>query len=177
MARLTLLVFFCAATLAAATNETAYYVDGPAKAIAPHTQGTLVLADQNGLTFQAGNTNLAVPYQSITKAELGAVRSKDSGAFYKVWRLPKRLRQAKTRYLTVSYTEQNQPKTLVFELEQQAAGRALDTLDVRTGKRSAVDQVAGGTQAEDWWGDQYWKTTRNAGKWSKPSTVSTAPNR
>lgn len=104
--------------------------------------------------------------------------SKDSGAAYKVWRLPKCLRQTKTQYLTVAYrNEQRQSKTLVLELEQRAASRVLDTLEVRTGKRPATDQLATGTKDEIWWGDQYWKTTRNADKWSKTAGTTTAPDR
>lgn len=129
MARFTFLLLFAAALLAAASGETAYYVDGSVQGIAPHAQGTLVLTDLTNMTFRAGKTPFQVPYQSITKAELRVVRSKDNGAAYKVWRLPKRLRQSKTQYLAVSYrNEQDQAKTSILDLEP-----SLDPDDRRTG--------------------------------------------
>ena len=154
-------VLACGAAIGASRVETATYIEGNLAGITPQTEGTLVLADDNALSLKTELHSFPVPYLSITKAELGAtkVHTKDV-PLYKVWALQKRfLGRTRTQYLTVDFkNEAGEDQTMTLELAQAAAVDALSA--IQSHGKSAQSKPA-------WWGDDYWKTTRNSDRWSK----------
>jgi hypothetical protein len=184
MKRLTLIaVLTSAAALAASHSETTTYVDGNIKGVSPNTGGTLVFAEDKTMYFRTGLDNVAVPYAGISKVELGAVKETSHNVpLYKVWALHKRLNggnKSETQLLIVSFkNDDGEDKSMTLELAKPAMDGVLSTLEKETGKswtapkaqvastkkKSAMEPDA---RNGDWWGDDYWKTTRNADKWKK----------
>ena len=183
MKRLTLIaVLATAAAFAASRSETTTYVDGNVKGVAPNTGGTLVISDENTMSFRTGLANVEVPYSGISKVELGAVKETSHDVpFYKVWQLHKKFsggKKTETQLLIVSFkNEDGEDKSMTLEMAQPAIGGVVSTIEERTGKsfvkqasakRTPGSQAKGANQkSDDWWGDDYWKTTRNADKWNK----------
>jgi hypothetical protein len=175
------------AAFADSSPQTATYVDGNVAGVAPKTGGTLLFAGDQTMNFRTGLANVAVPYSNITHAELGAVveTSRDV-PLYKVWALHKRFgAKPQNQYLIVNFTnEEGEQKTMTLELAQAAAPEVLTIIQDHTGKTiaparteiassntrkssSKVDPMKAGPEASGWWGDDIWKTTRNADKWGK----------
>lgn len=183
MKRLTLIaVLVSAAALAGSREETATYVDGNVPSVAPKTGGTLVLSEEKTMVFRTGLDKVEVPYAGITNAELGAVEETTHNApLYKVWALHKRFtggNKTETQLLIVNFkTDSGEERSMTLELSPAAAGGVLSTLESRTGKTFRSERAAGAAKpapqaknADAWWGDEFWKTTRNAEKWDKPGS-------
>ena len=191
MKRFTLLaVLASGAAFAASQPEAATYIDGNLTGVSPNTGGTLVFSDEKAMLFRTGLSNVPVPYDGISKVELGAVKETSHDVpLYKFWALHKRFNggnKTETQLLIVSFkNEDGEDKSMTLELAQPAVDGVLATLEKNTGKTFAPDrktQTASskkGTRpstkqpeqaksADAWWGDDYWKTTRNSDKWSKP---------
>ena len=94
-------------------GEKVSYIEGTQKGIAPHTVGTLVMRENKQMVFLYAKGTVAIPYQTITSAEIGPSRAHDAGPAYKIWNAPKRFGN-KTRYLTILYTENGAKNKLVF---------------------------------------------------------------
>jgi hypothetical protein len=160
----------CALVSAANRPETSTYVDGNVAALKPNTGGTLVFNDTSTMTFRTGLAEVPVPYSGIRRAELGAtqVHSHDEPA-YKVWSLPKRLKKTETQLLTVDFKNgQGLDQTMTFELAKPAANAVLATIEghtVKSPSASGTSPKMGKAGTEEWWGDDVWKTNRNAAKW------------
>jgi hypothetical protein len=87
--------------------------------------------------------------------------------------------KTKTQYLTVGFkTVEGADQSMTLELAQSSAPDVVATLQshtapgvtaVRTGGKaaSAKSATAANSSNSEWWGDEYWKTARNADKWSK----------
>jgi hypothetical protein len=118
------------------------------------------------MTLRAGENNVVVPYESISKAELGATKTHSHDApLYKVWSIHKRFSgKTKTQYLTVAFKDDGADKTMTLELAQASASDVIATIQSHTNPRTAASNA-------EWWGDDYWKTARNADRWNK--TVAT----
>jgi hypothetical protein len=165
----------CALASGASRPETSTYVDGNVASLKPNTGGTLVFSDTSAMTFRTGLAEVPVPYSGISRAELGVtqVHSHDEPA-YKVWT---RLHKTKTQLLTVNFKNgEGLDQTMTFELAKPAATAVLATIEGHTAKTSAVN--GGGTTkkagTEEWWGDDIWKTNRNAPKWDSKSSATAA---
>ncbi len=158
-------ILACGAALAASQPQATTYVGGNLTGVAPNSGGTLTFSDDKSIYFRAGQATVPVPYESITKAELGAVKTrprKHEDPIYKVWTLQKRFTGIKTQNLTVEFKGDNgEDKTMTVELSHSAAPVVLAT----------IHDHLGGKSAANWWGDDYWKTARNADQWNK--TVAT----
>jgi hypothetical protein len=169
--------------------QTATYIDGNVAGVAPKTGGTLLFAGDQTMNFRTGLATVPVPYANISHAELGAVvETSKSHPFYKVWEIRKHKPQ--NQYLIVNFAnEEGEQKTMTLELEQSAAPDVLGIIQSHNAK--AVDasktQVAASSSSKtpkpdimrsgpavsnSWWGDDVWKTTRNADKWNAPSSAS-----
>jgi len=193
MTRILSFVLAGATVFAASRAETTTYVDGNVAGIAPNTGGTLVFSDDKAMVFRTGLTTVSVPYASVSRSELGVTRETSHGApLYKVWA---RRKKTETQYLTVDFkNEEGEAKTMTLELAQASAPSVLATIQDHTGGKTAVASAAPGqsttvasskpiidphdkgavasppTKAgSDWWGDDIWKTTRNAPGWTKPT--------
>ncbi len=178
MKRLTLIaVLTAAAALAQSHSETTTYVDGNLKGVAPNTGGTLVFAEDKAMYFRTGLENVAVPYSGISSVDLGAVKETSHNApLYKVWAIHKRFNggnKTETQLLIVNFKNvEGEEKSMTLELAKQSVDGVLATIERETGKTwiaKAQPKKTGAKEAEarnsDWWGDEYWKTTRNADKW------------
>ncbi len=171
-------LFSVSLTFGAPRPETSTYVDGNVSSLKPNTGGTLVFTDNNSMMFRTGLAEVAVPYASILRAELGATQthSHDEPA-YKVWALPKRLHKTETQLLTLEFKNGlGESQTMTLELSKLAASSVLSTIEEQTAKpadskaaeKSSVASV--NTPSKDlskdaWWGDTYWKTNRNQETW------------
>jgi hypothetical protein len=184
MKRLTLIALLASAAMfAASRSETATYVDGNVPSVAPNTGGTLVLDDKDNMYFRTGLVNVPVAYSGISHAELGAVREiSHSVPVYKVWALHKRFSGAnktQTQLLIVNFkSEDGEDRSMTLEMAESAAAGALETIESRTGKKFGAAQKTQTAsakkpepkKADEWWGDDFWKTTRNADKWNKQAS-------
>jgi hypothetical protein len=192
----------CSTAFAGSRAETATYVDGNVTGFSPNTGGTLMISDDKSMFFRTGLATVPVTYSSISHAELGAVRETSHDVpFYKVWELNKRFAgKTETQLLIVNFKdEQGEEKTMTLELARAAAPGILSAIQSRTAEgvvtgktliaRSKSDSssktepkkdpgnFAAGkadTPKDPWWGDDYWKTTRNADRWNS-NTSTTKP--
>ncbi len=169
-------ILACGCALGAPRPETSTYVDGNVATLKPNTGGTLVFTDSKAVVFRTGLAEIAMPYASIQKAELGVtkVRSHDAPA-YKVWTLPQRLHKTETQLLTVDFKNADgEDRTMTFELAKPAAEIVLTTIQERSPSGGATFAAASknGTNGSTWWGDGYWKTNRNVDTWTSPSGTS-----
>lgn len=184
-------VFAAGLAFADSSPQTATYVDGNVTGVAPKTGGTLLFAGDQTMNFRTGLTNVAVPYANISHAELGAVvETSHSAPLYKFWAHHKHTPE--DQYLIVNYAnEEGEQKSMTLELAQTAAPdvlsiiqshapKAVDLakLQAANSKKPAPkpDVMKAGPEASGWWGDDVWKTTRNADKWNKPSTAPSTTN-
>jgi len=169
MNRALLFLFACGLLCGAARPENSTYVDGNIAALKPNTGGTLVFTDDNAMTFRTGLAEVAIPYKGIRKAEAGAtqVHSHSDAPAYKVWTLPRRLHRTETQLLTVEFkNEQGEDQTMTLEMAKPSAGNVLATIEGHTEVGAAAQAAAARAKQDDWWGDRYWKTTRNSEQWN-----------
>jgi hypothetical protein len=183
----------CSAAFGATRPETATYVDGNIASVSPNSGGTLDFSDESAINFKTSSETVAVPYAGISKTELGVTKvHSHSVPMYKVWSLQKRFSEnTRTQLLTLGFKNADgEDKTMTLELAQPAAKNVLATIRTRTAKnatpvQNAVVASAAPTKpatkaqattpsGDEWWGDQYWKTTRNTGKWNKPAGTTAA---
>jgi len=160
-------------------------VDGNVSGLSANSGGTLVFTDEDTMTFRTGLTSVPVKYTNVTKAALGAVKTQAHDVpLYKVWALHKRFApKTQTQLLVVDFkTEEGEEKQMTLELEQSSAADVLATIESHTAKgvvlasnkptatsAKAKSKAAQSNQA--WWGDDFWRTTRNADKWNKAGTA------
>ncbi|SRR5579883_3498297 len=151
----------CGLSFAAPRPEASIYIDGNISALKPNTGGTLVFQDADTLLFKTSSGDVAVPYKEIRRAELGAshVHSRKETPAYKVWDLPKRLHKNETQLLTVEFQNPaGEEHTMTLELPKPAAANVLAEIQDRTAKKTSAAK-------NEWWGDSWWKTERNAARW------------
>jgi hypothetical protein len=196
MKRLTLIaVLTSAAALAGSRSETTTYVDGNLTGVSPNTGGTLVLSDEKTMVLRTGLENTSVAYEKISKVELGAVKETAHDVpLYKIWALHKRFsgsNKTETQLLIVNFkNDDGEDKFMTLELAKPAVDGVLATINKQTGKDWVPEQktqtaslkkrslkhteVADETpkKSDGWWGDDYWKTTRNADKWNNAADKS-----
>jgi hypothetical protein len=191
-----------AAIGATSRSETTTYVDGNLAGISPNSGGTLTFSDDTAMYFKSGLETVAVPYAGIVKTELGATRVHSHDVpLYKVWSLEKRFSgRTQTQLLTVGFRNtEGEDKTMTLELAKPAAKSVLSLIQTHTAKNAtpvehtvvasaepaksqakakpvksaaAKPETPAKAASDEWWGDQYWKTTRNAGTWTKPAGTS-----
>jgi len=190
---------------AATPSQTTTYVDGNLMGVAPNTGGTLVFSDEKIMTLRTGLTSVSIPYASISKAELSVTKSHGHDApKIEIWKHIGSGKKTETQYLVVNFkNETGQDKTMTLELAHAAAPVVLDTIHAHMAPPAAQSTaVASAAQppskdakpastpttqaaapkkpakpADDWWGDDFWKTTRNVDKWAKAAgTASGEPD-
>ena len=97
--------------------------------------------------------------------------------------------KTETQLLIVNFkNEEGEDKSMTLELARPAVDSVLATINKETGKNWAPEhrtQTASSRKkslkdmevteeskkTDGWWGDDYWKTTRNADKWNKPAST------
>ena len=175
MNRTALLILGCGLVFGAPRPENSTYVDGNVAALKPNTGGTLVFSDDTAITFRTGLAEVAIPYKGISKAEAGATKqhARSDAPLYKVWALPQHFRHTETQLLTVLFkNDKGEDQTMTLELSKEGAGNVLAAIEGHTEAGAAAQAAAAKSKADDWWGDRYWKTTRNTDKWNNNGSVS-----
>lgn len=164
---------------AATRNESVTYVEGNLSNVVANSGGWLVLGGDTALELKTGLATVAIPYAAVAKATLGEIRKHPTDTpMYKVWSLHKRFSKNETQLLKVEFKdEQGEQKNATLELAKDTAENVVDTIARRNPQaRIGEPELADAAQEpvkKDWWGDDYWKTTRNAGKWSQKQQETT----
>jgi len=161
---LSILTIVSGGLLAASDAATVTYIDGNVAELSPGAGATLHMDNPQSMELKTPLHQVRIPYTQISKAELSAVlaRTPDSEPLYKVWALPKRLVKSETRQMTVDFTDgSGQNQTLTLQMSKTSAESAFTTIKRHSAK------VADNT----WWGDNYWKTSRNKDTWGGAGTI------
>jgi hypothetical protein len=187
------------AAFGAPQAETTTYVDGNLTGVSPNSGATLTYSGDKQMSLRTGLTNIDVPYENISHAELGAVKETSHGH-----KLFGRRTTTQTQLLIVNFKNgEGEDKTMTLELAQPAAASVLSSIESHKGgaqqvassetpapppapeqpvaklktrtkpepKTAATDATATPKSSTDWWGDTWWKTTRNSDKWNKPAST------
>lgn len=166
----------CIGVSGAPRPETSTYVSGNISALKPNTGGTLVFTDKDSMMFRSGSTEVKVPYASILHAELNETqdRSHDQGS--KILTLANRIFKTETQLLSVEFKSGlGENQTMTLQLAKFVAPGVLSTIKEHTGDQVAATKPGSGSKAAAaassdekgaWWGDGYWKTTRNQESWN-----------
>jgi hypothetical protein len=175
--------------------ETSTYVDGNLTGMSPNTGGTLLLSDDKAMYFRTGLSNVPVPYANISTVELGATRETSHGTFV-------HKRKTETQLLIVTFkNDEGQEKNMTLELAKVSAPGVLSAIQSHGVTPQVANTEAAGAPAnsfktkpepkkdekmdvmktatnsegtEGWWGDGFWKTSRNADKWTAKTGTSSA---
>lgn len=166
---LALAVAACGASVGTVHPETATYIEGNLTGVTPNTAGTLMFSDGTAMYLRTDSETIPVPYASISNAKLSAPKTHShETALQKASSLSKRLAgKTATKYLTVDFKNTGgEDQTMTLELAQPSASHALAAIQSRTAAALAKEAASHSPAKDDWWGDKYWKTTRNADKWA-----------
>jgi len=148
----------------AADSAPVTYIDGNIADLTPNSGATLYMNNQQSMELETPLHKVKIPYSQISNTEMGKLLTHAPAPepLYKVWMLPKRLVKPESRQMTVAFTTENgQSQTMTIELSRTAAEEVLATIERHSPK------VAN----NDWWGDNYWKTTRNRDTWGGAGIV------
>ena len=146
--------------LAGSGGAPAIYVVGNLEVVSPGAEGILVL-EKDQAVFRSGKTVLPIPYSDIHSLELGTKVMPPSVPLYKVWQLHKRFLAERPTQRMVNFEfsgPDGKNQSMTLELEESAANNTLEEIEIRQGKRVAPKRT---TNADSWWGDSAWKTSRN----------------
>ncbi|MFN3323331.1 MAG: hypothetical protein ACK5AZ_07540 [Bryobacteraceae bacterium] len=160
-----------AAAIAGGRTEEASYVEGTVDSIPRNTLGVLNLNDPANLVFEYGDPAWKLPYANITDLRLEQA-SPRSGRFGRLRSFTPFLHKS-PRLAVAFQTEEGEAGNMVLELSRKSAPATLALLEERSGRKAASGPAVAAAQPaerkpEAWWGDQYWKTKRNADSWPKP---------
>ena len=162
---------------ASSTSKEAEYLGGSVKSIPVKTVGSLNLDDREELQFKTAEATVRVPYTRIKTVNFS--RAKSSARKVGPVPLPKLplLHHVirRDQLLDLSYRDEGgHICTMSFRLTGKALSSAEFTLSERMDSNGKPAQTAGRQKLpEAWWGDKYWKTTRNKGTWPETETVGT----
>ena len=149
--------------LAAADPANVTYIDGNIADLSPNSGATLNMNNPQSMELETPLHKVKIPYSQISNTEMGklVVHAPAPEPLYKVWTLPKRLVKPESRQMTVEFVNENgQNQTMTVEMSRTAADAVLATIERHSPK------VAN----NNWWGDGYWKTTRNHDTWGGAGT-------
>lgn len=155
---------------AANNNSAAEYLGGTVKSIPPNTVGSLDLADPADLVFRYGKAVYRLSFLDIKSFQLDA----DKGPRRHLGQvsLPNLSWASHVQTLNLSYrTRGSAVGVLSFKLSGKGFASAQWILKTRTEK--AQEDAANGSRAklpESWWGDRYWRTSRNSVLWGTPES-------
>jgi len=160
-------------TTLAGTATTAEFVSGTVMSIPAHTTGSLDTGSSTELRFRYGKSVFSLPYTNITHAEVTEPWGKH------LWRVPVPKLGKSERFLNISYREGSDSRMLTFKAPTSAVKGLLSNIKEHREDPRHVTAAAPTTGAAPppakppsiktdtvaWWGDRYWRTTRNKAKW------------
>ena len=145
----------------AGTGAPAEYVSGTVKTIPANASGSLDAGSE--LTFHYGKSVFAVPYNKITDTQI----TEPSG--HHVWKVPvPKVVGRGERLLNITYREGDSSRMATFKGSASSLKEVADAIDGHRKDQQALSfapRPAAKPVVEDWWGDKYWRTTRNKNKW------------
>ncbi len=150
--------------LLAADPQTVTYIGGTVADLAPNTGATLYFNSPQTMELRTPLHSVEVPYARIVRVEMGPIvdHSSEAEPPYKLWTIPKRLIKTEGQEMTLAFTGENgQEQTMTVELPKKAAPKLL----------ARIERHSGRVANNNWWGDGYWKTTRNKDQWNGPNTI------
>ena len=142
------------------STDTATYVGGSVKSIPLDLIGTLDVNDKGELRFDYGTATYKLPCTQITSTAI--TQGETRHLFHRI-PVPSLMPARKKETLTINYKDAAGVNgTLNFELASSQASALLETIEI---KKAIPATAASGQSGDDWWGDKYWKTTRNRTDW------------
>jgi hypothetical protein len=158
-----LLMLSTAALLAHSAANDAEYLGGSSRAIPGNTIGTLDLSDSQELRFRYGKSVYRLPYSQIDGFDFSA--GPRHRVFHKVT-VSGKLWPRKHNILNISVRdEKGEVSSMSFALTGKAVASAAESvLEARTTSFNAANSG----RPDVWWGDKYWRTTRNNPNWPSP---------
>jgi hypothetical protein len=139
-------------------TDTATYVGGSVKSIPLDLIGSLDVSEKGELRFDYGTATYKLPCTQITST---AVTQGETRHILHRIPVPSLLPGRKKETLTVNFKDAAGANgTLNFELTATQASALLEIIAIKK-----ATPVTASQSADDWWGDKYWKTTRNRADW------------
>ncbi len=116
------------------------------------------------MRFVYGTSVFSLSYEKITGAQVAEPAGRH------VWRVPVPNIGRSVRLLTISYRDGEHSGMVTFKAPVPVAWNVWSAIDDRRKKPASVSAKAAVSSEETWWGDKYWRTTRNNDKWTAPAT-------
>ena len=140
-------------------SGTVQYVGGTVEAIPANATGTFNFEDARELHFNYGASVYRLPYEQIMgmdikRAELRRVHKVPvPSVFPSHWK----------DILSINYKDSSGATgTLKFEMQTLEAINARQRIE---DKKAPAGETSATSPNNQWWGDSYWKTTRNKAAW------------
>jgi hypothetical protein len=153
-----------------AGSSTVEYTGGTVKSIPANSVGSLNLDDAKEMKFVYGQSAYNLPYEQITSTDIA--KGEGHHLFRKI-PVPSLRPGNRKETLTVSYKDAaGATGTLNFVLTASQASEVSETIAAK----KAAPQSETATQSSDWWGDRYWKTTRNQATWEAKTAPASQPS-
>jgi hypothetical protein len=160
-----------------AADIEAQYVGGTRATIPANTVGALNLDDSKELRFTYGAAVYRVPYSQITSSDIQ--RAEDGHKLFGRVPLPSVTPWKRKQNLSISFKDAlDKPGTLNFQVWSKDATLAAAMLSARKDQKPNFSAQSAGSTDDSWWGDKYWRTTRNQAKLdaaAKPADNPQAP--
>jgi hypothetical protein len=161
-----------------AADIEAQYVGGTRATIPANTVGALNLDDSKELRFSYGAAVYRVPYAQITSSDIRKVD--DVHRLFGRVPVPSITPWKRKQTLSISFKDATDtPGTLNFQVLSKDATLAAALLSARKDLKQSATAQPTGAPDNSWWGDKYWRTTRNQAKWdaatAKPADDPQAP--
>ena len=142
------------------SSDTATYVGGSVKSIPLDLIGILDVSDRGELRFDYSTATFKLPCNQITST---AITQGETRHLFRRIPVPSLLPGRKKETLTINYKDPaGVSGTLNFELASSQASALLEIIAI---KKATPATSAASQNGDDWWGDKYWKTTRNRSDW------------
>jgi hypothetical protein len=151
---------------AASPTTQAQYVYGTVKSIPADSAGSLDLTEQTDLKFQFGKSSYRLPYGRIKSFQFSETKAPARSIAHVP--LPNLLR-SRAKTLDVSFYDAGGS---VGSLSFRLTGRNVSSAEWLLKERIRLEKESAQGRAklpESWWGDRYWKTTRNKSVWPDPA--------
>lgn len=143
-----------------ASSDTVQYVGGTVKSIPVNSDGTLSFEDAKEFRFLYSGSVFKLPYDQITST---SIEKADVRRVWHVFPAMSPIAAHRKQTLVINYTDASGATGSVnFEL---AAYKAMDAQETIAAKRSPITPAAAAAASNEWWGDRFWKTTRNKPAW------------
>jgi hypothetical protein len=152
-----------------AASDTVQYVGGTVKSIPVNSSGTINFDDAKEFRFMYNGSVFKLPYDQITTTD---IEKADVRRVWHVFPAMSPIAARRKQTLVINYADSTGATGSVnFELPSYRAMEAQDTI---AAKKSPITPAAAAAASNEWWGDRYWKTTRNKAAWDAAEAAQNA---